>query len=869
MAEAASTRLISHAAELSEAIFGAVNQGGLKAPDRGYRIASDVAVRLHLIGLYLQSLPPYWIEPEIEQLCDKILRDSENISRPTKRSSLSTLLFGQDKHTDPQSSLLAFFQIQIEDAQNFKITCDDLLTKLTKDDNVAGRLPDSALRLNTREVLEDFNNSVFEALQHIAFCDPESHETKDTALMSQDDPSQLWHPARLCLHEPENQTSVPGNISILVSAMDMEIWQEFCLRIRLEDTVDDERQVLSQGGFCPILEMNITARLFLEFNHGHGLFWRNKEAQVLNGILQAGDGESLKNVVSQYKLTAKDKVILSYAIAHSYYKYYDSELMQINWTSDRIWFMPEEDNNGQKGQLPLRAYISLPFGLTSSTMLDVAYEDLLIHRCPRIFDLGVLLLEIGLAKPFQTPRRRPDIVAQANLNHKTAINDLFELENLDWDGFTHKKYFDSAVKYCLNRDNFVPPQSESKLDWNGQKGILRRRRMLYYNVVCPLAWLAKEGFKAQCGDLTFVSKKFGPPRRRASNTTLPLEPEALFHSNIVPKMWLTDLQKISEQVERKRREYRVTTAIRVAILDTGLNRDFPWLKTNDGLIKSITDEADFTKSSPPTMTDTSGHGTFMARLIMECAPGVEVSVARVAENTNALNSSRESIKEAILWAGQTVKADIISMSFGFPSDDQGIRDAIETVYKSRGEDVIFFASAGNSSTDDESFPARHPHVISVYATNCYGAFLQSNSASTSNGAAVLGTYGDDIPDFIRQEFGTMYPKVCQPGSSVATAIMAGIGATLLAYGSVLPSLVSLQGLAAATGNRVLGRLRTAKGMEAVLHRLAQKEFDHPRLKAVNPIWFWKSRPSDIERYFAILDALSDVDRKSPRGTKAG
>ncbi|GAW22614.1 hypothetical protein ANO14919_121560 [Xylariales sp. No.14919] len=209
------------------------------------------------------------------------------------------------------------------------------------------------------------------------------------------------------------------------------------------------------------------------------------------------------------------------------------------------------------------------------------------------------------------------------------------------------------------------------------------------------------------------------------------------------------------------------------------------------------------------------------------------------------------------------------MSFGFPSDDQGIRDAIETVYKSRGEDVIFFASAGNSSIDDESFPARHPHVISVYATNCHGAFLQSNSASTSNGAAVLGTYGDDIPDFIREEFGTMYPKVCQPGSSLATAIMAGIGATLLAYGSVLPSLVSLQGLAATTGNRILGRLRTAKGMEAVLHRLAQKEFDHPRLKAVNPIWFWKSRPSDMERYFAILDVLSDVDRKSPRGTKAG
>ncbi|GAW22615.1 hypothetical protein ANO14919_121570 [Xylariales sp. No.14919] len=646
MAEAASTRLISHAAKLSKAIFGALRQGGLQPSDRGYRVANDVAVRLHLIGLYLQSLPPYWIELEIEQLCDKILRDSQNIRRPTQRSPLVTLLFGQDKHTDEQSCLVVFFRIQIEDAQNFKITCDDLLTKLTKDDNVAGRLPDSALQLNTPDVLEDLNNNVFEALQCIALCDLELHETNNTALMSQDDPSQLRHPARLCLHEHENENSVPGNISILISAMDKEIWQEFYLRIRLDDTVDDERRVLGQGGFCRILEMNITARLFLEFNRDHGLFWRNKEAQVLNEILQAGAGESLKHVVSQYKLTAKDKVILSYAIAQSYWKYYDSELMRIKWTSDGIWFMPEEDNNRQKGQLPLRAYISLPFGLTSSTTPDVSYEDLLLHRCPRIFDLGVLLLEIGLAKPFRTPGRRPHTVARANLNHKTAINDLSELEKSDWDGFTHKKHFDSAVKYCLNRDNFVPPQSESKLAWNGPEGILRRRRMLYHNVVRPLEWLAKAGFGAQCGDLTFVSKKFGPPPQGgASNTTLPLESEALFHSNIVPKMWLTDLQKISEQVERKRREYRVTTAIRVAILDTGLNRDFPWFKANDGLIKSIRNEADFTKSSPPTMMDTSGHGTFMTRLIMLCAPSVEVSVARVAENTNALKSSREIIKE--------------------------------------------------------------------------------------------------------------------------------------------------------------------------------------------------------------------------------
>lgn len=195
------------------------------------------------------------------------------------------------------------------------------------------------------------------------------------------------------------------------------------------------------------------------------------------------------------------------------------------------------------------------------------------------------------------------------------------------------------------------------------------------------------------------------------------------------------------------------------------------------------------------------------------------------------------------------------MPFGFPYDDQGIREAIETVQKERQEDVIFFASAVNSPTDDENFPARHPAVISVYATDRYGTFLRSNSASTTNGAAVLGTYGDDIPDYIRKEFSTTYPDVYQPGSSVATAMMAGISATMLIYTTILPSLVSLEGKAA---SNAFQRLRTTKAMEKLLYRLVQQDPEHPRLMAVKPAWFWKSRPNDISRYIAICDTLADL-----------
>jgi hypothetical protein len=208
--------------------------------------------------------------------------------------------------------------------------------------------------------------------------------------------------------------------------------------------------------------------------------------------------------------------------------------------------------------------------------------------------------------------------------------------------------------------------------------------------------------------------------------------------------------------------------------------------------------------------------------------------------------------QAILWAGQDASADIISMSFGLAFDDEELGSDITTVQRQRRDKIIFMASAGNSSTDNESFPARHPSVISIYATDYRGSFLTSNAASTGRGAAVLGTYGDNIPDRLKSGFANS--NICKPGSSVATAIMAGIGATMLMYVQALPCLVT----GTTSSDPILRLIWTTKGMDAVLCRIAQENIDRPRLKPVKPVWFWKHKPSDLARYCVIYDALSDV-----------
>lgn len=390
--------------------------------------------------------------------------------------------------------------------------------------------------------------------------------------------------------------------------------------------------------------------MFLSFRNNH-LFRVKNKSDVLKLVIEAGTWVTLKSVLRDYELTAKDKILLSYAIAWSYWHHYDSDLMRVQWTSERISFVHAEVSKEYKDDLPLRSYIDIPFEVSSQPGEDILPEHLgLNHRCPRIFDVGVLLLEIGLAKAFRPGRRRLP-VPQANLNHKMAKDILIELENTQWEGTTIiKQHFDKVVGFCFDGENFTrtPKQTRSV----GQ-GISARKTTFYKNVVCPLAWMAKSGFQAQSGDFTCVKRKLGSVAPTWTSDIQPQPgPQALFHggNTIDPRSWLKNLNKIAAEVSLRRRTEGIKKRIRVTILDSGLNRDSPAFEGKKGcaLLKSIADEKDFvvTYLDKASMTDSYGHGTFMARLVMECiAEDVEIVVARVARNTRELEGSQKNIKE--------------------------------------------------------------------------------------------------------------------------------------------------------------------------------------------------------------------------------
>jgi hypothetical protein len=253
MAEDISTLLALRAAELSQDIYNALAKRLLKPSDLdGYRAAGDIAARLHLIHTYLGSLPPYWIESDVEQLCHTILRDLHAITRPTKELARSPFHLRlpyfapplkQKYPTDPESCLVSFLKTQTKNAQSLKNTCDSLLAKLTRHDNDAERLPEIALQhLDAPNSLNSLGDGVLDALQSIAECEPALHEVSATMPTSESDSQTVRHPARLCLHERQkSQNLASRNTVILVSAMDMALWQEFCLITYVYLTTDTIR----------------------------------------------------------------------------------------------------------------------------------------------------------------------------------------------------------------------------------------------------------------------------------------------------------------------------------------------------------------------------------------------------------------------------------------------------------------------------------------------------------------------------------------------------------------------------------------------------------------------------------------------------
>ena len=156
---------------------------------------------------------------------------------------------------------------------------------------------------------------------------------------------------------------------------------------------------------------------------------------------------------------------------------------------------------------------------------------------------------------------------------------------------------------------------------------------------------------------------------------------------------------------------------------------------------------------------------------------------------------------------------------------------------------MIFAAASNRGSGHELFPANHETVFSIRATNDEGTHEKSNPSLPERGESVFGTLGVEVPAWNR---GNLTPReINRTGSSVATAIAAGIAAIVLGY-------INTQ-----EGKRSWDNIKTYGGFQKLLYELSTVKGTQERFFSLENHFEEENR----EAFEQALDNASNLRKK--------
>jgi thermitase len=194
-------------------------------------------------------------------------------------------------------------------------------------------------------------------------------------------------------------------------------------------------------------------------------------------------------------------------------------------------------------------------------------------------------------------------------------------------------------------------------------------------------------------------------------------------------------------------------SIIVAVLDTGINKDNPYLADR------VVAEINFTDS--PTSDDLYGHGTHMAGTIAAIAPECRLMNVKVADDAGRCEPPV--VARGIIWAVDH-GAKVINISLAMKASPE-LEGAVNYAWN---KGAILIAAAGNKGGSEPSYPAYYVSCLAVAGTN------------ENDSLALLSSYGNWV-DVAAPGF-NIYSELPQnqygykTGTSAAGAHVSGVAA---------------------------------------------------------------------------------------------
>jgi subtilisin family serine protease len=165
-------------------------------------------------------------------------------------------------------------------------------------------------------------------------------------------------------------------------------------------------------------------------------------------------------------------------------------------------------------------------------------------------------------------------------------------------------------------------------------------------------------------------------------------------------------------------------AVTVAILDTGISADHPWFPA--GSWNPVEDDVDdlLDENNDYELDAQAGHGTFIAGVVRQHAPGAHLLVSRVLGSDGVCDEIE--LLQALLRLRHKSSASnhrigVLNLSLGAYTWNDRPPALLAQAIQSLGPDVVVVAAAGNNRSDRVFWPAAFEPVVGVGALQADGS----------------------------------------------------------------------------------------------------------------------------------------------------
>lgn len=222
--------------------------------------------------------------------------------------------------------------------------------------------------------------------------------------------------------------------------------------------------------------------------------------------------------------------------------------------------------------------------------------------------------------------------------------------------------------------------------------------------------------------------------------------------------------------------------VRVAVIDTGVWLQHEWL-VDHCEARGPEDDEELDESAPfGTLDFEAGHGTFVAGIIRQYAPGARVIVRGTMDSAGTIDDATVA---GSLYSLLDHDIDIVNLSLGgytFASEPTGLPTTFEALRalrqkaRDRRKSLFVVAAAGNHNRSERFYPAAWPDVIGVGALDRnFSKALFSNFGDWVNvwapGVRLRSSFVG--PDVTRPGGGSTTAGALWSGTSFATPVVAG------------------------------------------------------------------------------------------------